>query len=392
LKLAPIDSLKPPKELTLWDVLDLMGSILERGYVDRCVEAGDRLEVTRGLDVYWALYRLGVKLVPVGEGECRASLEDLGFYDEVVGDRIRVYESTLDLALRGLPTPLVKLKSYSRGGLRVWAKLEWFNPISLSLKDKPVVHILREMSRRGSLKGSTLADASSANFGIALSGLAPRLGARARVYLPRRAEAFGRIVPRLMGAEVVETEAELTVELLSRIAEDSRREGLIHVNQFLNDLNFESHIRMTAKELDYQARAAGLRIVAIAGSLGTSGHMAALNFYFRRRVGRNLRTAMAQPASGDHIPGMRRSETGMIWLAMIAEDYKIYDVTLGEAVKAVERVARGDGILIGPSGGAALVALERLAEEEALEGDAIAIVPDTGFKYINLILRVKGEL
>jgi cysteine synthase/O-phosphoserine sulfhydrylase/cystathionine beta-synthase len=67
---------------------------------------------------------------------------------------------------------------------------------------------------------------------------------------------------------------------------------------------------MTAKELDYQARMAGLKLIAVAGSLGTSGHMAAVDFYFRNRYEGQFKTIMAQPARGEHIPGMRRSETG----------------------------------------------------------------------------------
>jgi cysteine synthase/O-phosphoserine sulfhydrylase/cystathionine beta-synthase len=390
MELLPIGLLRPPRELSLWDVPSLMGEILRKGYVDECISVNEDMEVTGGLELYWALYKLGVRLAPVGFNGCYASLDDLGFYDDVKGNPIRVYSDSLDLALRGIPTPLVKLRSYSNERVRVWAKLEWFNPFSLSIKDKPLLHILREMSRRGGLEGRVLADASSANFGIALAALAPQFKARARVYLPRRAELFGRIIPRVMGAEVVETEAELTVELLSRILEDSRREGLLHVNQFLNDLNFESHLRITAKELDYQARMASLKLVAIAGSLGTSGHMVAVNFYFRYRYGDKFKTIMAQPARGEHIPGMRRSETGMIWLAMIAEGYELHDVTLGEALEALRRVARVDGLLIGPSGGAALVALEKSMGVNDLNGDVVVIIPDTGFKYVNLISKLVG--
>lgn len=391
MKLLPIDEVRPSEELGLWDVLELMGYILERGYVDKCIRIREDRVVEDDLRLYWALRRLGVKLIPVGSRDCYVDLEALGFYDEVKGDPVRVYDSVVDLALRGIPTPLVKLRSYSSSRLRVWAKLEWFNSVSLSIKDKPMIHILREMSKRMNLEGMVLADASSANFGIALSGLAPRFGARAKVYLPRRAELFGRIVPKIMGAEVIETDAELTVDLLSRIADDVRREGLLHVNQFTNDLNFESHIRMTAKELDYQAKLAGLKLVAVAGSLGTSGHMAAVNFYFRKRIGLNFKTIMAQPAPGSHIPGMRRSETGMIWFAMIAEDYKLYDVSLDEALEAVVKVARSEGILVGPSGGAAIVALEKFLREESLEGDVVVIIPDSGFKYIGLLSEFMKE-
>ncbi|MDM7275012.1 MAG: pyridoxal-phosphate dependent enzyme [Thermoprotei archaeon] len=385
MKLAALTSLKPPLEMSLMEVLDVIGSILEKGYVGECIEVDSKLNIVRGLELYWALEKLGVKYAPVGYGVCRASLEDLGFYDNVIGPQHRVYYSSLELAVKGLPTPMVKLRSFSAGDLRVWAKLEWFNPFSLSIKDRPAVHIVSSIARKADIEGKILADASSANFGIALAATALHYGAKARVYLPKRAGEHGRLVAELMGAETVKTEAELTVELLSRIYSDTKREGLIHVNQFMNDLNFEAHLRTTSKEIDYQARAAGLKLVGAAGPIGTSGHMSAINFYFRKRLKGPFKTIMAQPAPGEHIPGTRRSETGMIWLAMIAEDFKIVDVTLGEAVEAVRRVAKDDGILIGPSGGAALVALSKSIDFIGEGGDVVVIVPDTGFKYLDLI-------
>ncbi len=387
MKLVALTSLKPPLELSIMDVLDIIGSILEEDYVSGCLEVDSEFNIVEGLELYWALEKLGVKYAPIGSGKCRVSLEDLGFYDNIVGPQHRVYYSPLELAVRGLPTPMVMLRSFSTESLRVWAKLEWFNPFSLSIKDRPAVHIVSSIAGKVNVEGKILADASSANFGIALAAVAPRYGAKARIYLPRRAGEHGRLVIELMEAETVRTEAELTVELLSRIYEDVRREGLIHVNQFMNDLNFEAHLKTTAKEIDYQARAVGLKLVGAAGSIGTSGHMSAINFYFRKRFKGSFKTITAQPAPGEHIPGTRRSETGMIWLAMIAEDFKIVDVTLGEALEAVGKVAREDGLLIGPSGGAALVALSKSLDLIGESGDVVVIVPDTGFKYLDLMKK-----
>ncbi|MEM0366183.1 MAG: pyridoxal-phosphate dependent enzyme [Acidilobaceae archaeon] len=383
MKLIPIDKLRYDRELSIWDVLDVIGSIIRDRSVRVCIEVDESYVIKRGLEIYWALRRIGASKAPVGFGECYATLDDIGFYDNITGDTHRVYSSSLDFALRGLPTPLVKLRSYSDGKVNVWAKLEWYNPFSLSIKDRPAVNIVSSIA--SSRREGIIGDVSSANFGIALTAVALQFNIKTRVYLPRRAEEFGLVVPSLMGADVIHTDAELTVDIISRVKSEAVELGFIHVDQFTNDLNFEAHLKTLAKEIDYQALKANLKLVGIAGSIGTSGHMSALNFYFKNRYGDEFKVILAQPARGEHIPGIRRSETGMIWLAMIARGYEIFDVTLGEAIDAVKRVASKDGLLIGPSGGATLVALEKYISKSSIEGDIVAIIPDTGYKYLRLL-------
>ncbi|WP_062662590.1 pyridoxal-phosphate dependent enzyme [Aeropyrum camini] len=158
-----------------------------------------------------ALYVIGAVKIPVGEG-CSYTLEELGVYD--IGAPDMVFSSPLDLFTRGKPTPLVRSRLQLPGGVRLWLKLEWYNPFSLSVKDRPAVEIVSRLSRRVE-KGSLVGDATSSNFGIALSAVARLYGYKARVYLPGAAEDFGKTLPRLLGAEViVDPEAPSTVHLL----------------------------------------------------------------------------------------------------------------------------------------------------------------------------------
>ncbi|MEB3860092.1 MAG: pyridoxal-phosphate dependent enzyme, partial [Desulfurococcales archaeon] len=350
--LIPLRPLRPSRRLSLWDVIDLMGDILRSWRVRGCVSVRGH-EVIGGHETYWALRNLGASFVPAGEsGECDVGLEDLGFFNEVrpSGDP-RVYSDLRGLLQGSWPTPLLLLRSYSSGRVRVWAKLEWYNPVSLSIKDRTAWWMLERLEEDQGIKGKTLADASSSNFGIALAALARRYGARARVYLPKSAGMLGRKVARLVGAEVFEEEGDMTVDLIPRVIEDSRKHGYVHVNQFMNDENFIAHLRFTAKEIHFQAIESGLDLVGVAGSVGTSGHMAAIEFYFRNVKGDSFSVIAAQPDKRSTIPGIRRTETGMIWLNLISRNIEVVDVSLDEAIKAVERVAREDGILIGPSGG-----------------------------------------
>ncbi|WP_062662588.1 pyridoxal-phosphate dependent enzyme [Aeropyrum camini] len=169
---------------------------------------------------------------------------------------------------------------------------------------------------------------------------------------------------------------------------DARSGGLVHVNQFYNDANFEAHMRGTAREIFVQSRRGGLRLKGVSGSLGTSGHMSAVAFYLQS-VDPGVKAVLVQPAKDASIPGIRRVETGMLWINMLDIDYSLAEVTLEEAVEAMAEVARSDGLIIGPSGGAAVKALAKKAGEGELEpGDYVVVVPDTGFKYVNLVKQL----
>jgi cysteine synthase/O-phosphoserine sulfhydrylase/cystathionine beta-synthase len=387
-RLVDIDEApRPARRLTALDVARTLGRIIEE-WAAPCIEPGSEGYA----EVYWSLRALGAPRIALGKG-CEASLDELGVFEDLserpAGE---VYSSPLDLALRARPTPLVKLRWSPARGVRVWAKLEWFNPLSLSVKDRPALHILLEARLP---PGSRVGDASSSNFAAAVSAASAILGLKARVYLPGATGRIGKAASMAFGAEVVvDEDASGTTDLVKRVAEDSKKLGFVHLNQFTNDLNFESHLRGVAREIDFQARTAGLKLRGAAGSLGTSGHMAAVSFYLSRRLRGDVDIVLAQPARGDVIPGLRRVETGMLWLNILDIDYTLYDVAFDDAMEALVEVARSDGLLVSPSAGAALAALRaHLEAGEGLEGDYIVVVPDTGYKYLDLIERwLEGRL
>jgi len=251
----------------------------------------------------------------------------------------------------------------------------------LSVKDRPALLILQKL---GAPAGASVYEASSGNFAVALAAAGAVLGYKVRVYLPGfAAGGYAERAARLLGAEVVVDEgAGLTPHLLERVKGDAAREGAFHPDQFTNDYNFEAHLRGTAREIDYQRLRGGLKLRGVAGGVGTSGHMSAVAFYFTHRLG-EVDVVLAQPAPGEVIPGIRRRETGMKWLELAGVNVEPSDVTLREALEIVGEVARSDGIIIGPSGGAALAALRRRCDAgDCSPGDYVAVIPDTGFKYL----------
>ncbi|ADV64952.1 cysteine synthase [Desulfurococcus mucosus DSM 2162] len=379
------------RKIRLEEYLSLLGKIISE-WKTPVIRAPGGVVVDEDLGVYTALREFGVRYIPVvddaGEAGGEVPLDLLDPFHEVRGGGARVYDSVVDLVSRDLPTPLVKLKSLSRGDVRVWAKLEWYHPFSLSIKDRVAWYMLhRLLEEEGNPR--KLYEASSTNTGMALVGLGNYHGVKVRVYLPSTAQRCVDYVFQAMGAEARRESTPITIGMLNKVLIEASRDGAIVLNQFENDYNFLVHLRYTAKEADYQLMSMGVRPSAVVAGLGTSGHFSALSFYFKHRYGR-VKTIGVQPAQGSSIPGLRRIETGVKWLHSVEAD-EVVDVTLEEALKGVLHVARGDGIMPGFSSGAVAYALMKLVENGSLSGDVIVVFPDHGLKYVELLEGLLAE-
>lgn len=384
--LKPVEALRSPENPPLGEVLDELARILREWRVKAIREAngiaarGDaaRLE---------ALRLLGARLAPIalGEGETWADVDELDPYWDLTPRPGRVYHGALDLLTGEWPTPLVRLKSLSRRGVRVWAKLEAFNPFSWSVKDRVGWALATGYIEEEGRPPRLVYEATSTNTGMALAGMAAIYGFKLRAYIPASIQRASDTLLAAMGAEVVRLPYSLTVESLGLVRREAERDGAVNLDQFNNDGNLMVHIRYTAREIDYQARMAGLRLRGIIGGIGTSGHMSAIGFYHKHRSRGETRIYCVQPAPGEKIPGIRRVETGMKWIGLAKPD-RIVDVTRREAVEAVLSVARREGLLVGLSSGAATAGFLKLLEEGLLEdGDYIIVYPDNGLKYVEQI-------
>jgi cysteine synthase/O-phosphoserine sulfhydrylase/cystathionine beta-synthase len=346
------------------------------------------------LELYNALWALGPRLVPVVESpnsiDVEVSLSELDFYYNVVGSSVRVYSNVVDLVERDIPTPIVKLKYLSDLGVNVWAKLEWYHPFSLSIKDRVAWYMLINAIERGYVKTRKLYEATSTNTGLGLVGLANYYNLKVRVYLPSTVQKCIDYLFTALGAEVVRKDSPITVAMVNSVLVDAARDGAVVLNQFENDLNFIVHLKYTAKEIDYQLRSIGITPKAIIGGLGTSGHTSAVSLYFKNRYS-DVKICGVQPAEGSTIPGIRRIETGMKWIRHVELD-EVVDVKLEDAFNTVVEVARSDGLLIGLSGGAVLYALRKLAENNVIRGNVVAIIPDHGTKYIEILESLVTKL
>jgi cysteine synthase/O-phosphoserine sulfhydrylase/cystathionine beta-synthase len=372
--------------LPLDDYIGVVKEILREGSTPPVLVGEDNV-VAGNLEVFNALQAIGVRFIPITtsayELSTRVSIDQLGFYDNVVGSSTRVYSDLFELLERDVPTPLLRLKSLGNEKVTVWAKLEWYHPLSLSIKDRVAWYMMKHAVEQGLLRSTRVYEATSTNTGLAIVGLANYLGLKARVYLPSTAQRCVDYLFKAMGSEVVRLPTPITVDMINRVKEDAARDGAFVPNQFENDYNFIVHLKYTAKEIDYQLKSIGRRPSAIISGLGTSGHLSALAVYFKSKYS-GVRVYGVQPSKDSAIPGLRRVETKMKWLKYADLD-GILEVSLEEAFQSLLSTVRVDGLLVGLSGGAILYATKRLIESGEVYGDVVVVIPDHGVKYVEVL-------
>jgi cysteine synthase/O-phosphoserine sulfhydrylase/cystathionine beta-synthase len=386
-----VDRIVCSDDIDFEEFLAIASNILKKGGVDTTIAVDkESIRIVENGKLCTVLKKIGVRFVPVSyrvSEKIFISLEDMGFFEDIKPSRYRVFMDTEELLYKNWPTPLVKLGNLSRGGRVVWAKLEGFNPWSMSVKDRIGWYMYRKaVEKLGRDKVKLLVEATSTNTGLAIAAMCAIHGSKLRAFIPSTVSKTGEILLKIFGAEVVRSPKTLTVELINDVEEMARKEGAAHLNQFYNDANFEVHLRYTAKELELQIREAGIKPKAIFGGLGTSGHMSAISFYFKNRF-KEVKIYGVVPALNTSIQGIRRVETGMKWIHYVEID-DVVEVTPEEAIEGVLEIVRNEGIFVGLSSGAVYTAFKKMMKEGKLgEGDYILIFPDHGFKYVEQISR-----
>jgi len=304
--------------------------------------------------------------------------------------KYKVFKSTLDLFVGNLPTPMVKLERVSKGNIEVWAKLEFYNPYSRSIKDRIAWAMIKDAYEKGMLK-DVIEEASSGNTSLALAALSRIYGRKFRAYLPRKVSEVIPILLRVFGVEYVITEYEtIGPEFWNYVKKHAEEIGATNLNQFENDVNFRMHYETTAKELVEQMKALGKTPDFIICGTGTSGHVAAISQRVKEVFGRTKVYAV-QPAKGHSIPGIKRIETKPKWFFKVEIDGLI-DVTLKNAIEASIEIARNEGILVGLSSGAVYWGFKKLVED-GRKGVFVLVFPDDGFKYVGFFKKYfEGEI
>jgi cysteine synthase A len=293
--------------------------------------------------------------------------------------------SVLDLVGR---TPLVRLtRVMPYGPVTVAGKLESKNPGG-SVKDRPALAMIEAAERAGKLQaGSVVVEATSGNTGISLAMISAVRGYRCVLVMPADMSLERRHILRAYGADIVLTPAEQgmtgAVERAEQIARDTR--GAFMPKQFENPANPEAHARTTAREI---LDVVGDEFVAFVAGVGTGGTVTGVGQVIKNeRPG--VRVVAVEPAASAVLSGKPAGMHGIQGLGAgfipNVLDRSVIDrviaVTDVAAERMSQRLAREEGLLVGPSAGANVHAAIEVARAMT-HGVVVTILCDTGERYL----------
>jgi S-sulfo-L-cysteine synthase (O-acetyl-L-serine-dependent) len=280
-------------------------------------------------------------------------------------------------------TPLVRLRHIEADcpGLELYGKAEYRNPGG-SVKDRPARRMLLEGLASGALRrGQSLLDATSGNTGIAYAMFGAALGVRVSLCLPGNVTPERKRMLHAYGAELILTDPlegtdGAIREARRRVAADPER--YFYPDQYNNPFNWRAHYDTTAPELVAQT---GGRLTHFVAGLGTSGTFIGTGRRLRELVP-GVTLASVQPDGALHgLEGLKHMETAMV--------PGIYDPALADldlrvgtedAYAMTRRLAREEGLLVGISAGANVVAALRVAVPPAV---VVTVLCDGGERYLS---------
>jgi len=286
-------------------------------------------------------------------------------------------------------TPLVSLARVGTefSGVEIYGKAEYFNPGG-SVKDRPALNMILDGERTGRLNHNRIIlDSTSGNTGIAYAMIGAAKGYRVKLCLPRNASHERKRILAAYGAEIVLTDpAEGSDGAIRKCREifQSNPDLYFFPDQYNNPANWLAHYDTTAPEILEQT---GGRITHFVAALGTSGTFGGVTRRLRQDLP-SVKCYSAQPSSGFHgLEGLKYMPTSIV--------PGIYDQSLAdgnlwieteEAYTMVRRLAREEGLLVGVSSGANVVAALRVAQELHQRGEPGVIVTifcDGADKYLS---------
>jgi len=298
----------------------------------------------------------------------------------------RIYDGALDLIGH---TPLVRLARISDDkGAEICGKLESQN-VAGSVKDRPALSMILAAEASGELEeGSTVVEATSGNTGISLAMICAVRGYRCLIVMPEDMSAARRHLLKSYGAEVVLTAAEDgmagAVEQAERLLRTTP--GAMMCGQFENPANPEIHAETTAEEI---WEATGGKVDAFVAGVGTGGTLTGVGRVLKKR-NPGIRLVAVEPRASAVLSGGKAGLHGIQGLGAgfipAVLDTKLPDevltVTDLAAERMTKRLAREEGLLLGPSAGANVHASLEVARKMKPGQRVVTILCDGGERYL----------
>jgi len=280
-------------------------------------------------------------------------------------------------------TPLIKLSD------KLYGKLEAINPGG-SIKDRPVKYILDIYERDGLLKkGDTIIEATSGNTGISLAMMCAERGYKCIIVMPSDMSVERKKMMKFFGAELIEVDAGDFDGAIAYKEYLADLDGYVELNQFNNPLNVECHLNTTFMEIlndtyfdDVSAFIAGT---------GTGGTLMGVQEGFSK-LSTDTKIIAVEPAES---PVMGGGEKGLHGIQGIGDGSKflvdldkvdeIIPISTEEAKERSLRLAKENGLFVGISTGANVLAAERWIKQNNPNGIVVTILCDRGERYFSVL-------
>ncbi|MFT4569943.1 MAG: cysteine synthase B [Hyphomicrobiaceae bacterium] len=288
-------------------------------------------------------------------------------------------------------TPLVELHGVREGiadGVRIFAKLEGFNPGG-SVKDRAASNMIRRGLESGEMcPGKTILDSTSGNTGIALAMIGAAMGYPVTLVMPENVSRERKRVLNAFGAKIIYSdglEGSDGAILLCREVHAADPDRYFKPDQYQNHANPEAHYLTTGPEIWKQT---GGKVTHFVATLGTSGTCMGTGRYLHER-NPDVSVVAVEPDDAFHgIEGLKHMESSIVpGIYQPTEHDQKIGVATDDAYEMVYRLAASEGLLCGQSCGAAVVAALQVAS--GLDhGCIVALLPDFGNRYLSTNLWI----
>lgn len=290
-------------------------------------------------------------------------------------------------------TPLVKLNRLApEGGASVYLKLEYFNP-SKSVKDRAAFNMIVSAENEGKLKpGSTIIEPTSGNTGIGLAMNAAARGYKAILVMPDTMTIERINLLKAYGADVVLTPGDEKMPGAIKKAEELLKEipDSFMPMQFENDANPDAHRKSTAKEIIEAMKELNKPLSAFVATAGTGGTITGTGEGLKEEYP-EIAVHVVEPAGSPVLSGGKPGKHKLVGTSpgfipeILNQDVyeKIHKIEDEDAYETARRLAKEEGILVGPSSGAAAFAAINVAKQLKPEEVVICIACDTGERYLS---------
>lgn len=283
-------------------------------------------------------------------------------------------------------TPLIRIQKINPNKeVQILAKLEGYNPTG-SVKDRIALKMIEQAEREKQLvKGKVIIEPTSGNTGIGLALIGVIKGYAVEIVLSKAVSEERVKMIEAYGATVIKTPAEEGTDGAIRKAHALVKENpekYFMPNQFSNNYNKITHYKTTGEEIWRQTEG---KITHFVSSLGTSGTIMGVGMALKKN-NPNIKIIEAQPIKGHYIQGLKNMEE-----AIVPEIYDKSQIDIQfmieseEAFEMTREIVRKEGLLVGMSSGAAMLAAYKTAEI-IKEGVIVVVFPDRGEKYLSTAL------